>query len=531
MLLLLQDGMRVWSWEPSISHDFVDVPWSRLCDMVVFDYRGHQRVMGCSFNSTLVGVYYIGLKKVHPFCDDPDFMAGEGTDRSTDVLPSHPTASQPQQPYQYQQPAQQQQQQQPFQQQSRSSANPQSKPSERSSGVPPPLRPGPGMAAAAVDYVVRAQPSRPAPSETAAEPPSAASRVTPNASPPRPSAAPGISSNGHVTSSESEASNAPTHRSNSRYPPTYGANALPVDTAVSAVRMARNATDPGSSNGSSTAAPSYSHPTPQMHPHAGQHAQPQRQYSASHVDPQPTGNRLPPEKPNMVSIAVGVGDSLMGAQVEPSSLSSLAAQVRQLSPELRALSVAVPNHQQPQHQQQPQQQQSRQHPDAPSEPPPTRPQSVREGLGQRSTTHTGSGSSSDPRDRADSSSDFPAAAAVGRPASAAQGRGQEGGGKAVAGGLEFLKAMQEGHDGSRVLLMQRLSTAQMLRSFLGRGDVRGALACARRCGDVGSWSDLFGVLLARREVPFTLDLVADVVALADQVGAQLLCVMIYTATT
>lgn len=26
----LQDGMRVWSWEPSVQHDYVDVPWYKV---------------------------------------------------------------------------------------------------------------------------------------------------------------------------------------------------------------------------------------------------------------------------------------------------------------------------------------------------------------------------------------------------------------------------------------------------------------------------------------------------------------------
>ncbi|MEW5303309.1 MAG: hypothetical protein WDW36_006014 [Sanguina aurantia] len=301
-------------------------------------------------------------------------------------------------------------------------------------------------------------------------------------------------------------------RPNSRYPPTHPAapaNA-PAD-ALAAVRNGRTATDPGSSNGSGggAAAPGCSHPTSQPQPQAT--APPHRPFSAPRADPHPTDSNAAPDKPHMVSIAVGVGDSLMRGQVEPNQLAGLAAQARQLAPELRALSLASTHQQQ---QQQQQQQQSKQHTErqrqeAASEVPPTRPLRA---MVQRPTAHTGSGGSGDPRDRSDPSDDR--VTAGGR-----QGPPQEEGGSGRAGvaGLELLRALQEGHDAGRVLLMQRLSTAQMLRSFLGRGDVRGALACARRCGDVGAWSDLFVVLLARREVPFTLDLVADVVALADQV--------------
>ncbi|KAG2497953.1 hypothetical protein HYH03_004215 [Edaphochlamys debaryana] len=74
----VQDGCRVWSAEPMESYDYIDVPWYRVSDLTVNSLRGAQRLLGCSFHSTMVGLFYITLRNVRPFCDDPDFMAREG---------------------------------------------------------------------------------------------------------------------------------------------------------------------------------------------------------------------------------------------------------------------------------------------------------------------------------------------------------------------------------------------------------------------------------------------------------------------
>ncbi|GFR41469.1 hypothetical protein Agub_g2158 [Astrephomene gubernaculifera] len=73
----IQDGCKVWSMEPTVQHDYVDVPWFRVSDMTVNTHRGGQRLIGCSFNSSMVGLFYITLRNVRPFCDDPEYTARE----------------------------------------------------------------------------------------------------------------------------------------------------------------------------------------------------------------------------------------------------------------------------------------------------------------------------------------------------------------------------------------------------------------------------------------------------------------------
>lgn len=63
--------------EPAEQYDYVDVPWYRVSDLTINTHRGSQRLIGCSFNSTMVGLFYITLRNVRPFSEDPDFTTRE----------------------------------------------------------------------------------------------------------------------------------------------------------------------------------------------------------------------------------------------------------------------------------------------------------------------------------------------------------------------------------------------------------------------------------------------------------------------
>ncbi len=60
-----------------MQQDYVDVPWYRVSDLTVSTHRGQQRLIACSFNSTMVGLFYVTLRNVRPFNEDPNFIARE----------------------------------------------------------------------------------------------------------------------------------------------------------------------------------------------------------------------------------------------------------------------------------------------------------------------------------------------------------------------------------------------------------------------------------------------------------------------
>ncbi|KAF5842344.1 WD40-repeat-containing domain protein [Dunaliella salina] len=63
----VQDGLRVWQWEPPppLQHDNVDVPWSKVADIAVMKEKN--KLVGCSFNQSFVGLWVVDLKEVRPF--------------------------------------------------------------------------------------------------------------------------------------------------------------------------------------------------------------------------------------------------------------------------------------------------------------------------------------------------------------------------------------------------------------------------------------------------------------------------------
>ncbi|KXZ56510.1 PF15 protein [Gonium pectorale] len=73
----VQDGCRVWTADPPEQQDYVDVPWFRVCDLLVGEYRGGHRLLGCSFHSSMVGLFEIPLRNVRPFNEDPNYAVRE----------------------------------------------------------------------------------------------------------------------------------------------------------------------------------------------------------------------------------------------------------------------------------------------------------------------------------------------------------------------------------------------------------------------------------------------------------------------
>jgi len=81
----LQDGLRVWQWEPppALQYDNVDVPWTKVSDMVVMKEKN--KLVGCSFNQTFVGLWVVDLKDVRPFGS----WAGDDAARGGAYMPAN----------------------------------------------------------------------------------------------------------------------------------------------------------------------------------------------------------------------------------------------------------------------------------------------------------------------------------------------------------------------------------------------------------------------------------------------------------
>ncbi|KAJ9527226.1 hypothetical protein QJQ45_025493, partial [Haematococcus lacustris] len=64
----LADGLRVWQFEngPITQLDSVDVPWAKVSDMTMM--RDRDKLVGCSFHNSFLGMWVVDLKEVRPFC-------------------------------------------------------------------------------------------------------------------------------------------------------------------------------------------------------------------------------------------------------------------------------------------------------------------------------------------------------------------------------------------------------------------------------------------------------------------------------
>ena len=58
-----QDGAKFWTWEPATMHEYVDAGWGKVHDLALRD----DRLLGCAFHSSFVGVWVVDLPRVAPF--------------------------------------------------------------------------------------------------------------------------------------------------------------------------------------------------------------------------------------------------------------------------------------------------------------------------------------------------------------------------------------------------------------------------------------------------------------------------------
>ncbi|DBA75342.1 TPA: hypothetical protein ACH3X1_010611 [Trebouxia sp. C0004] len=65
LLAAMQDGLKVWAYEPVSCLDTVDIPWAKVRDMSLNDADG--KLVACSCNNSFVGVWVVDLNKIRPF--------------------------------------------------------------------------------------------------------------------------------------------------------------------------------------------------------------------------------------------------------------------------------------------------------------------------------------------------------------------------------------------------------------------------------------------------------------------------------
>ncbi|KAH9331037.1 hypothetical protein KI387_003145, partial [Taxus chinensis] len=62
LLCGLHESLKVFSWEPLICYDTVDVGWSKLADLSIHK----EKLLGCSYNQSCVGVWVVDISRVEP---------------------------------------------------------------------------------------------------------------------------------------------------------------------------------------------------------------------------------------------------------------------------------------------------------------------------------------------------------------------------------------------------------------------------------------------------------------------------------
>ncbi|XP_027339029.1 katanin p80 WD40 repeat-containing subunit B1 homolog isoform X2 [Abrus precatorius] len=72
-----EDGLKVYSWEPVICHDTVDMGWTTLGDLCIHDGK----LLGCSFYRNSVGVWVADISLIEPYGDGLDPKKKEGTEQ------------------------------------------------------------------------------------------------------------------------------------------------------------------------------------------------------------------------------------------------------------------------------------------------------------------------------------------------------------------------------------------------------------------------------------------------------------------
>ncbi|XP_042445263.1 katanin p80 WD40 repeat-containing subunit B1 homolog KTN80.4-like isoform X2 [Zingiber officinale] len=82
LLCGLHESLKVFSWEPIVCHDNVDVGWSRLSDMNIHEGK----LLGCSYNQSCVGVWVVDLSRIEPYAVVASSRSnGNSSQKSTSV--------------------------------------------------------------------------------------------------------------------------------------------------------------------------------------------------------------------------------------------------------------------------------------------------------------------------------------------------------------------------------------------------------------------------------------------------------------
>ncbi|XP_011043253.1 PREDICTED: katanin p80 WD40 repeat-containing subunit B1 homolog isoform X2 [Populus euphratica] len=77
----LDDSLKVYSWEPVICHDAVDMGWSTLGDLCIHDGK----LLGCSFYRNSVGVWVGDISCIEPYGDGFVTKESESTDQKFNI--------------------------------------------------------------------------------------------------------------------------------------------------------------------------------------------------------------------------------------------------------------------------------------------------------------------------------------------------------------------------------------------------------------------------------------------------------------
>ncbi|GAU31468.1 hypothetical protein TSUD_386320 [Trifolium subterraneum] len=72
-----EDGLKVFSWEPVICHDTVDMGWTTLGDLCIHDGK----LLGCSYYRNSVGVWVADISLIEPYGDGLDLKKDVGTEQ------------------------------------------------------------------------------------------------------------------------------------------------------------------------------------------------------------------------------------------------------------------------------------------------------------------------------------------------------------------------------------------------------------------------------------------------------------------
>ncbi|ESW20210.1 hypothetical protein PHAVU_006G189900 [Phaseolus vulgaris] len=76
-----EDGLKVYSWEPVICHDTVDMGWTTLGDICIHDGK----LLGCSFYRNSVGIWVADISLIDPYSADLDPKKNEVTEQKHDL--------------------------------------------------------------------------------------------------------------------------------------------------------------------------------------------------------------------------------------------------------------------------------------------------------------------------------------------------------------------------------------------------------------------------------------------------------------